>query len=159
MSSPTTYSRTQIALHWIIVVLLAFQYLAHGGAEEAMRAKSRGLEVAAINPHVAVGILVLLLVIVRLWLRLTRSVPPLPASEPAPFRLLSAVIHWGFYLFLFQMPLSGMAMWFGGIEIAKTGHEVGKTILLGLIVLHVAGALAHLLYFRTNVFQRMLGRA
>jgi len=62
MTTPESYSRAQVALHWITVMLIAGQYLLHDGIEAAWHARLDGsLPNAPFpNPHVVVGMLVLL---------------------------------------------------------------------------------------------------
>ncbi len=72
--SVTGYSPTQVALHWIVVVLVAFQFLAHAGIEDAWRLLM-GDEVADADTtilaylHIAAGSLMLLLALARIYLR------------------------------------------------------------------------------------------
>lgn len=158
MPSPHTYSRTQIILHWAIAALVIFQLVAHEGMQDAWHARLRGTEVAMINPHVVVGVTILLLVVWRIALRLTRGTPPAPASEPGPLKLLASSTHWAFYALLFILPFSGLAMWLAEIRPAGFVHNYARLALIALLFLHIAGSLAHQFWFKTNVLQRMLGR-
>lgn len=159
MARPDSYSRTQILLHWAIAALVLFQLIFHDGIEEAWRTRFRGGEPGLINPHVIVGLAILALVIWRLALRMTRGVPLAPVNEPAPLQWVASITHWAFYALLFLMPVSGIALWFFEVRAAGVTHEIGKNILIVLVTLHVAAALAHHFWFRSNVFRRMLGRA
>lgn len=159
MSAPDTFSRTQIVLHWTIAVLVIFQLVLHEGMEDAWEIREDGGTVSLINPHVVVGIAVLVLATWRIALRLTRGVPPAPSTEPAPLRLLASATHWAFYALLFVMPLSGMALWFLEAEVAGDVHKTARLVLIALIFLHIAGALAQHFWFKTDVLKRILGRA
>lgn len=159
MSTPRTYSGLQIALHWVIAALVLFQLVFEGGIDDDMYEGLQENEIAFLNPHVVVGLLILALVVIRLGLRIQRGVPAAPSVEPQILQLLAKAAHWAFYGVLFMMPLSGIAIWFFGVEAAEEIHELGETALIVLILLHVAGAFAHLLLFRDKVFHRMLGRA
>ena len=77
---PTSYSRTQIALHWVIFLLFALNYIVSDGMGRALRTFSEGGTPEGITPmiHVWSGIAVLALTLVRLALRLTRGVPETP---------------------------------------------------------------------------------
>ena len=86
---PRAYSRTQIALHWAIFLLIVLQFLGHEWIAEAWEKIEHGEDFAfspLIAGHVFGGLLVLTLVVWRIVLRLTRGAPPLPAEEPAPLR-------------------------------------------------------------------------
>lgn len=155
MAQPTAYSRTQIALHWIIFALVAFQLLLHEGMEQAWNIKRDGGEVALINPHVIVGLLILALVVWRLWLRLTLGTPAQPENEPALLQIAARLTHGLFYVLLFWLPLSGIAAWFFGAVPASIAHSLAKNLLIGLIFLHIAGALVQQLWLRSNVLSRM----
>lgn len=155
---PSHYSRAQIALHWVIFLLIAFQFIASDAMSEAWRAVVKSQEVG-FNPlvaaHVFVGGAVLLLVLWRLMLRLTRGVPPLPEEEPPVLKLVAHVTHWALYALMILVPVSGAVAWLGGIKPAAEAHEVLKTLLMILVILHVAGALYQQLVLKTNIMARM----
>ncbi len=153
------YSRSQIILHWVTMVFVALQYIFHDYISDAFE---RSLEGAQISPtpgiasHVIGGGVILILVIWRLSLRLTRGTPKPPQSEAPALRFLSHVVHWGFYVLLVLLPLSGAVAWFGGVEPAAEAHEVLRALLMLTIVLHVAGAVYHRVVLRSGVMERML---
>ena len=153
------YSTAQISLHWTIVVLVAFQFLAHEGIEDAWRAFKRAEtppENAALTYlHIAVGLLVLLLMFARIYLRIRRGAPPPPTDEPRLLQLLASAVHGFLYVLLVLLPLSGAVAWFLGAEQAGEAHELLKNLLLGAIVLHVGGALFQHFARRSDVLMRM----
>ncbi|WP_286299244.1 cytochrome b/b6 domain-containing protein [Aminobacter sp. SS-2016] len=154
------YSTAQVALHWSVVVLVAFQYLAHDGMEAAWRAFLRNEPSAPDTSllaymHVVAGVTILLLALARVHLRLTRGAPPPPPDEPRLLQILSEAVHGLIYLSLFLLPLSGGVAWFAGVEAAAAAHNVLKTALLGAIVLHIAGALFQHFVRRSDVMMRM----
>ncbi|GAB4363161.1 MAG: hypothetical protein Kow0026_27500 [Oricola sp.] len=155
---PTGFSAGQIRLHWIVVILIALQYVLHDPISEAWRAIRRGEDFAfdpLVASHVFGGILVLLLVIWRLAIRARRGAPPPPENEPAILKLAAAATHAGLYALMILMPVSGMAAWFGRVDAAGEAHEAMRVILLALIALHVAGALYHHFVLKTDVLVRM----
>ncbi len=165
-AAPSAYSRIQIVLHWTVAVLILAQYLFSEGIERAWRAFARGQEASASDlplayMHATFGVAVLVLAAARLWLRATHGVPPLPADDPAPLKLLAHVTHGLIYLLIFIIPFSGAAAWFLGIKGAIGVHLIGKTVLMFVVALHIAGALVQHFFFRTNVLRRMtrLGNA
>lgn len=158
-SHPNGYSLTQIVLHWAVVVILVFQFVAHDGIEEAWRAFEDGVaggEVGSAWPHIAGGLTVFVLALWRIALRLRRGAPKPPDSEPAPLRYLAAATHFGLYALILGMPISGAVAWFGGIEGAAGAHGIASTVLFFLALLHICGALAQYLVFRSDVVSRML---
>lgn len=154
-TSPAGYSRLQIALHWLVLALIAQQYLFHDAISAAWDRTAEGL-VAVFDPlvlaHVAGGGLIV--PIWRLTLRARRGVPPvIETSKGQAF--LARLTHVGLYALMILMPVSGSIAWFGGGEAAARGHDVLKIVLLALVALHVAGALYHQLILRDGTLARM----
>ena len=69
--------------------------------------------------------------------------------------LLGRINHWAFYAVLLVMPVLGAIAWFGGSEAAGALHGLLAWVLVLLIVLHVGGAILHLV-LGENIFRRML---
>ncbi|MGE0501967.1 MAG: cytochrome b [Rhizobiaceae bacterium] len=156
----TGYSPIQVGLHWSVVVLVAFQFVAHDGIEAAWRAFVRGqpmpVDAATLTLlHIASGITVLLLALVRILLRLTRGVPAPPADEPRLLQIAAEAVHGSIYFLLLALPLTGATAWFFEIEAAAGVHGLLTTLLLVAIVLHVAGALFQHFIRRSDVLMRM----
>jgi cytochrome b561 len=159
-TAPVGYSRTQILLHWAIAGLVLVQFFSSDGMEESFDAfLDSAVPVAAdlrfANLHAICGLTILVLMLARLYLRLTRGAPALPASEPRLAKFAAHATHGLFYVLLIGMPISGSVAWFLGVEPAGDAHGTAATILLVLIGLHLAGALAQALVFRSNVLTRM----
>lgn len=150
------YSQIQIVLHWVAFALIAQQYLFKNSISAAWEKISEGGEIA-FNPlvlgHVAGGMLVLALTVWRLALR-SRRTAPVPVGSVQQ-QLIARVTHIGLYSLMLLMPLSGAVAWFGGVEAAVSGHNVMKVLLLGLVALHVAGALYHQFVLRDGILSRM----
>lgn len=159
MTSPDTFSRTQIILHWLVAALVLFQIFFHEGIEDLWQDRMRGTieNIATPQPHTIVGMLIGLLIIWRLILRLRRGTPPAPAQEPKILQLASKIAHWGFYVLLILMASSGAAAWFGGATPPAAAHGIMANALIALVVVHMLGALTHQFYFKSNVLRRMLG--
>jgi cytochrome b561 len=157
MKSQVSYSRMQVALHWIVVILVAAQFAFSDGIEEAWDARLEGSlpNEPFATPHAIAGILILALAVWRIALRLRLGAPALPAEEPAFFKAVAAVTHLAFYVLLIAMPVSGALAWVVGLEPPAELHGAAANILLALILLHVAGALAQRFWFRTDVMDRM----
>jgi cytochrome b561 len=153
------YSRTQIALHWVVVLLVAAQYIfndAISGAWDAIRQGQSYAFDPLILAHVAGGSLILALVVWRLVLRLRHGAPSPPENEPAALATLSHVAHWGFYALLGAMAATGFLAWFGGVGAAAQAHNVLKVALLALVGMHVLAVPFHRIVLKNNVMQRMI---
>lgn len=155
---PQGFSRLQIALHWVVFLLIVAQFVFHEPISDAWEALSKGQEVdpsPLVGLHVFGGILILALVVLRLYVRLTRGAPALPAEEPAPLKFVAHITHWALYALMLLLPLSGIGAWFAGAEQAAEVHETFKGLLLILVLLHVLGALFQQFVLKTNIMERM----
>ena len=79
------YSTAQIALHWTVAVLVIVQVVLHDGIVAAFGARrddSAATEFEALlaDLHVAFGIAIFVLALVRVALRVTRGAPPPPEA-------------------------------------------------------------------------------
>jgi cytochrome b561 len=157
-AGPDGYSRSQKLLHWTIALLVGAQYLAFDGIGRAFNAGLRegsfAYPVGAVG-HILAGSLILGLMAWRLALRLRRGAPPAPDEEPRLAKLAAHVVHWAFYGLLVAMPLSGLAAWFLPSREIGGLHDLGQTLLLWLIGLHVAAVAVHQLWWRTGLIARM----
>lgn len=154
------YSRLQVGLHWAVVVLVAFQFLAHNAIEAAWNAGDARPATEAANPvlttmHIVAGLLVLAMALARIYLRITRGAPEPPADEPRIMKIISEAVHGLIYVMLLSLPVSGILAWFFGIRLAAVAHEYLQAGLLGLIAAHIGGALFQHLIRRSDVMMRM----
>lgn len=163
MQQATGYSTTQIALHWIVAVLVAGlvagQYVFKDNITSAWETYTQGQELAfspRLAAHVVGGVLILAFIISRIVLRQSYGVPPAPAHEPEPLEKLSHLAHWGFYAVLAAMSITGGMMWFGDVAAAAQAHNVLKIVLLAMIALHVLAVPLHRILLKHNVMQWML---
>ena len=155
---PSTYSRTQILLHWLMFILIAAQFLLHEPIAEAWDKVEDGLPYAfhpLIAAHVLGGLLILVLVLWRIKIRLSHGAPALPDKEPALMKLAAHVAHLSLYALMILMPVTGAVAWLGGVEAAGEAHEVLRAVLLLLVLLHVVAALFHQFVLKTNLMARM----
>ena len=158
MTQTTGYSATQIALHWIVALLVAGQYVFKDSIAASWDAYTLGQEIDVsplVFSHVAGGVVILVLVVWRLVLRLNRGAPPAPENEPGVLRTLSHAAHWGFYALLAAMSVTGAMIWFGDVRAAAEAHNALKVALLALIVLHVLAIPVHRIVFKSDVMRRM----
>lgn len=157
MTAPAGYSRLQIALHWIVALLILQQYLFKDHIAEAWEAIGKGIE-AAFSPlvlaHVLGGAAILVATVWRLAIKARRGIPPM-IGDSAVLNAVARLTHLGLYALMILMPASGAMAWFGGVEAAAATHNVLKVALLALVVLHIAGALYHQIVLKDGVMARM----
>ena len=129
--------------------------------------------------HKSFGTLALFAIALRILVRLISVVPALPDSMPGHEKKLAQLAHFLLYAMMIAVPLSGFLMSdFGGHpiplfnwatfellednkELAGTLWEIHTTIpyvLLGIIALHILGALKHRYFDKpeNDVLKRML---
>ena len=179
MSTPATYNRVAIGLHWLIALMIIGQ-LAGGLVMVTMGVSSLTFELY--QWHKSFGILILLLSFARLGWRLTHPVPALPAGMKPWEKAAARFTHIGFYVLMIGVPISGWLMvsastlgidtvlfklipWphVPGIpqsealeELFKGGHELLAKLTIGLLVLHLGAALKHHFVNRDDVLTRMI---
>ncbi|WP_172327206.1 cytochrome b [Mangrovicoccus sp. HB161399] len=153
-----SFSNMQKALHWAVVVLLAAQYFLFDGMGRPFhQLMDTGTATYTLTPamHLGIGVLTLALAAWRIALRLTHGTPPEPAEEPDLAKLGSKIAHAAIYALLFILPLTGLVAWFGQAGFAAEIHELLTNALMALVVLHVAAALVHHFWWKTDVLLRM----
>lgn len=156
-----TYTSPQVWLHWItaaIVLAMVASGLAYG------------LDLAddwAIKAHQVMGQLLIVVVVIRLAWRLTHA-PQGTAPGPVWQVRLAGLVHIALYLLLIAYLVTGYVSASGlgaptllfpiNQALARTDfadtlvgvHYALKWVLLGVISLHIAGALKHLIVDRTS---------
>jgi cytochrome b561 len=104
--SLSRYSTLAIILHWLIALLIFSNIV----LAWVFQNTPQGLTwFKLIQLHKSVGITVLLLSVLRLAWRLFNPPPPLPAMPPWQ-TIAAKAAHWGFYVIMICMPLSGWVM-------------------------------------------------
>jgi YVTN family beta-propeller protein len=169
------YTRTAIALHWILAALVLGQ-LALGWSMIEIPENPPGEQAPWFNLHKSIGLTIGLLVFLRLGWRIAHPPPRLPDSLPRWQVLAAKANHALLYACLLVMPVSGYLgssftkypIKFFGTTLAHWGwdapplkelcsqvHYVTVWIFMALIAIHIAAALRHLLVERDGVFLRM----
>lgn len=97
------YTKTAMFLHWIIAVLMianiSLGWVADSLPEDWIR--------FTIDTHKSIGISVLCLVLMRIFWRLGHRPPNLPDTFKHWEKKLSHLGHWGLYVLMVLVPLSG----------------------------------------------------
>jgi cytochrome b561 len=161
MKQSLGYNRTQIGLHWLTALLVAYNLIIDNSMRPVLRATADGTEpnsgdLLMANLHAWIGIAIFAVVAVRLALRLGHGAPPPPDDMPRPLQIASKLSHWLFYAVLLAMPITGALAYYGGFREMGDVHENGKPILIVLIAVHVGAALWHHFYKKDDVMRRMV---
>jgi len=153
------YSSTQIALHWLVAILVIANWLLGDGMAETFDAREEGVAILNFGPayvHIAIGVSVLILMLVRLTARIRRPVQTDPDDPYRILRLLGWINHLAFYALLIVIPVLGAIAWFGNSEAAGDLHGLLVTVTLVLVLIHVGAALLHQFVLRDGLIRRML---
>ena len=157
----TRWTRLHIALHWLVVVLIAAQFFDGEWMAELFDASTDGTAVSGTATvfgylHMATGIAVFLAISTRLWDRRAHGRPPHPPGEPNWAQTLAKITQTLLYATVLAMPVAGLIAWLTGNHELADLHGLAAEALLVLVALHVAGALANHFWFKTDVLRRML---
>lgn len=174
-SLPEKYPANLRILHWLMAAMIVG--LLVSGLMMGDLDKGSPLRDQVYFLHKSFGVAVLILAFLRLIIRLFSTIPPLPDMISATERRFAYLGHLALYGFMFALPISGIVMSNGygfavpffGLELprimeanrdighfAKEAHEYMAFALIGLIGLHVLGALKHLVKGRINLFRRII---
>jgi cytochrome b561 len=167
------YSTVAIWLHWTIAALVGVNLLLGFYHEDFARPVRAWMMLL----HRSIGISVLILTLARLAWRLAHRPPALDAVLKKWEAGLATFVHWLFYFLLIAIPLSGWLLTstngkpfslFGlfqmpllplrgedAHELLEEVHEIMAKAMIGLILLHIAGALKHHLEGHRHLIERV----
>ena len=169
---PKRYHAALVTLHWLLAALLIVS-LGIGTFALKTLPNSSPDKIGALQGHLIVGGLILLLTLLRLVVRM-RSDHPAPATTGnALLDRLAPAMHWSLYLLVLVMVGSGIAMSvlaglpgivFGGVGSLpadfnalppRAVHGIVAKLLTLAIAAHVAAALYHQFVRRDGLLSRM----
>lgn len=168
------YTFAMRLLHWIMAVLI-LGMIAMGWAMKEIKGLPRS---DLYMLHKSVGVALLALIALRIAARAATRIPALPATFPPSERKMAHLAHLLLYLGMVTVPLSGFVMSMAGghgvkffgwplpplmetdkklAGLAHEAHELLPYLLLGVVALHVLGALKHRFFDRPehDVLPRM----
>ncbi|MFA6901754.1 MAG: cytochrome b [Gallionellaceae bacterium] len=175
MKQVLAYTRTAIALHWLIA-LLVFVTFPVGVIMSDMALSPDKLKL--LSYHKWLGVTVFILLVVRLVWRVAHRPAPLDVAMPRWQMLAAKAVHVLLYMLLFAIPLSGWLMSSAkGFQTVYLGvlplpdllardkvlgdalsalHQVLNITMLLLVIAHIAAALKHHFVDRDGTLVRML---
>lgn len=176
------YTGVAIALHWVIALAIIAMIL--GGWYMSDLPDGAPGQYFLYQLHKSVGITILTLTMARIIWRVMNPPPPLPTDMSHMEKLASHAVHLGFYGLMIALPLTGWlyvstayefdvpTVLFGviswpdipglGFLSNEAGHGAIEQVhsklawlVLGLLALHIAGALKHEFSSDEGVLRRM----
>lgn len=171
--TPLRFHPALVTLHWLLAAAILFS-LAMGTFSLTQIPNDSPDKVFALRGHMALGIAILALMVVRLAVRL-RTPHPARASSGYPLLdRLAAWNHYALYALAILLAASGIALSlqaglpgivFGGSQAPlpasltvyppRIVHGVLATVLMVLITVHVLAALYHQFVRRDRLFTRV----
>ncbi|TKC91052.1 cytochrome b [Trinickia terrae] len=171
-----SYSGTAIALHWLIALLIVCGFALGWVMTDIPGFTPTKLKY--FSWHKWIGVTVFALAVVRIIWRATHAVPPMPRRMPHWQKLAANLVHVLLYALMIAIPVSGYlyssaanvpVVYLGIVPlprliapnpelkvILKAVHVVLNYSLLGLLALHVAGAVKHQWLDRDGLLSRMI---
>lgn len=169
------YSGVAIALHWAMAALLLFMIWLGWNMDE---------NEARYQLHKSIGITVLFLTLSRIAWRALNPPPPMESDISGWEKWASHGVHFAFYFLMIAIPLGGWLLvsvspfqvatvLFGVIDwphlpftaglrsevlqgIVENLHSKGAWAIIGLLALHMAGAVKHEMGVEEGVLRRMI---
>ena len=169
------YTRTAIALHWIIALLI-FTTFPLGVYMHDLPLSPDKLRLY--SWHKWIGVTIFLLALVRISWRSSHLPPALPAAMQSWEKFAAQTVHYLLYMLILAIPVSGWLMSSAkGVQTVYLGilplpdlvskdkelgdslkavHESFNLLLLGLLLAHIGGALKHHFIEHDDILARML---
>ncbi|MEL6643798.1 MAG: cytochrome b/b6 domain-containing protein [Pseudomonadota bacterium] len=167
------YHPILVALHWLMALMILMALAAGGFFLANMPADSPD-KVAGLGGHMIFGMAIGVLLILRLVTRIRSTHPPHATTGHDLLDRLGHWTHWGFYLLIAGMVLTGLTtalglglfpIVYGGSaetlppELAtfapRLAHGFIALLLAGLIALHIAAAIYHQAVLKDGLLRRM----
>lgn len=177
-NTESRYSTMSIALHWLMLVLIAVVYACI--EFRGIFPKGSGGRTLIVEMHFMLGLSVFLLVWLRLLARTLGVAPKIMPTPPLWQARLATLMHLALYVFMIGMPIlgwlivsaEGHSVLFYGIELPpligenkdlakqiEGWHVLGGTIGYWLIGLHALAGLYHHYFMRDNTVRRMMPKS
>lgn len=172
MDKPKRYHPLLIGLHWLLALLIIFMLLV--GLLSLKSMPNNPAKLMPLGFHMATGILILVLMLVRIVVRVTTKKPEDATAGNRFLDLLGKLTHYALYVFAILMAVSGIGISaqaglgpivFGAsgaplpedffVYPVRYGHGYIAIILIVLILMHVGAALYHQFFRKDRLLSRM----
>ncbi len=174
MSQNDRYPRRLQFLHWSIAALIVVQLLL-AGINANVYERHPGLSELAIQIHIQLGFVIFCFTVFRIAFRLRATVMPIP-DEPVAIRYLRRTVHFSLYGTVLALLATGYAkLSSAGFDMtvlglvalpalpfdpqvamaAQDAHRVAGWCFMGVVAIHLSGAVLHRRLFGNDVLSRM----
>lgn len=168
------YSLGLRIIHWLMTVFI-IGMLCSGFYMKSLPFSNK-IKFSIYAIHKACGITILGLIVIRIFFRVFTYVPPFPVNFSPLTVNASKMVHLSLYFLMLLMPLSGYVIssasgkaieYFFHIpllvnenrELANAANELHTTLsyfIILFIILHIAGALKHILIDKQSILKRII---
>jgi cytochrome b561 len=175
MAQSAQFSLLQRILHWLMAAMILAMLFIGIGMVSTLSPRYKIL----VDIHKPLGVCILILAVLRLWVRWRRGTPPLPTDLPGWQIVAAKASHWLLYALMLALPLIGWAMLSAGgypvvvwpginlpavvhhddyvYAMLRSAHTNLALLLFATVLIHLAAALFHALVRCDEVFPSMAG--
>ena len=159
--SNSGWSRLNISLHWLIVVLIIAQWVEgdymRGLWDATLDNKAISSTTSVLGyTHIVFGSIILAAALVRLLDRIVNGRPAHSTQDPNWATWLAKITHVLLYALIIVMPILGLAAWFTGDDDIAGYHTFLWNPLLAVAGLHICGALVQHFVFKSKALAQMV---
>jgi cytochrome b561 len=171
MSTPKRYNPWLVTIHWLTALLFILNLLA--GTFVLKWLPNEAAKITPLASHMTIGILILVLTLVRIFVRLTTPAPAHATTGNALLDKIGILTHYLLYLGALGLGISGLGIAsqaglfqsvFGAagqlpedfyVFPARYGHGYLANALILLVLLHIGAALFHQFVRKDGLLSRM----
>ena len=160
LNVPTHYNRFHILIHWLVVVTILLQMITGDKvALEFLALRNQAIEIdgntSNSQVHMLGGLFIILLMAIRVFLRIKFGVPAPTKKTNDPLKFLSTFVHFGIYLVLFAIPITGLLA-FSTVNVELgIAHKILVNGLYLFVIIHLIGVAYHQIFLADNIMERI----
>ena len=157
---PRHYNKFHIFIHWLVVVIILLQMITGDKvALEFLALRNQAIEIdgntSNSQVHMLGGSFIILLMAIRVFLRRKFGVPAPTKKTNDPLKFLSTFVHFGIYLVLFAVPITGLLAFSTSNVDLGLAHKILVNILYLLVIIHLIGVAFHQIFLGDNIMERI----
>ena len=160
LNVPTHYNKFHLLIHWLVVIIILLQMITGDKiALEFLALRNEGIKndgnTSNSQIHILGGLLLILLMAIRVFLRIKFGVPTPTRKTNDPLKFLSAFVHLGIYLILFAISITGVLA-FSTVNVEQgIAHKILVNILYLFVITHLIGVAYHQIFLSDNIMERI----